>query len=144
MLEAVGSMFTVSFDGATVNVAPRFHEGHLEIALGAVTAVALQPPRPLECGAIRFAVPSDPTVDGVRVSFCRPQLAEFTALHAAVEAAIDAGVANAGTYGTGTAAVFRNDPHDEDRAVIEALRATGVVADQDFGLADVEVALSEL
>jgi hypothetical protein len=134
MIEAVGDQFRVAFDGSTVRISARYGPGGVVVPIAAVSAVAMRMPRPLEGGAIRFAVPGDPYLDGVQVVFFSTNAADFGTLYDALTVAIARGGAQASAMG---------EPHgDGELAVIARLRETGYLSDLDFGVERTGIAVA--
>jgi hypothetical protein len=125
VVEAVGSMFEVSFDGSDVVIRPRFREGIVVIPVALVSAVTIRMPKTLASGGLRFTIPFDPDVDGIRVEFFSSQASAFFDMHAAIMQA----VANHGGSASGIAQTYSGD-----LAVITSLRQVSSLSDVEFGI----------
>jgi hypothetical protein len=126
-------MFEVSFDGSDVVIWPRFREGHIQIPVSAITDVEIRMPKPLASGGLRFTVPGDPEVDGVKVDFFGGQREQFQQLHEAVQRAV-----------TDPDRVVTTASHTGDRTVLSTLRQVGSLSDLEFGVRRNELLADEL
>ena len=133
VFDAVGSMFEVSFDGSDVVIWPRFREGHIQIPVAAITNVDIRMPKPLASGGLRFTVPGDPAVDGVKVDFFGGQRQAFSDLHAAIMRAVNADDRQASVAS-----------HTGDLVVLHSLRQVGSLSDLEFGVRRNELLADEL
>jgi hypothetical protein len=126
-------MFEVSFDGSTVAIGARFREGHIDIPIGAISNVEIRMPKPLASGGLRFTIPGDADVDGIKIDFHTAQSEAFVALQQAVLRAIKEG---------GAAGVARL--HSGDLTTLSSLRAISALSDLEFGVRRSELLAEEL
>jgi hypothetical protein len=130
---AVGSMFEVSFDGTDVVIWPRFRDGYVQIPVAAISHVEIRMPKPLASGGLRFTVPGDVDVDGIKVDFFGGQREAFCQLHDALLRAIS-------ETGRDSSAAA----HSGDLTVLNSLRQVGSLSDLEFGVRRNELLADEL